>query len=120
MPTSQHVSESGRYVTSQMLFDARMAHDLFRLMLNGAYDSQDYLSGAANMKALVTGSGGLIGYEFCRLLCQHEWEVIGLDNDMRAAYFGIDGSTRRQIINLKAQFRNYKHAELDIRGRASI
>jgi CDP-paratose 2-epimerase len=72
------------------------------------------------MKVLVTGSGGLIGSECCRLLCQREWEVIGLDNDMRAAYFGIDGSTRRQIISLKAQFRNYKHAELDIRDRDSI
>lgn len=35
------------------------------------------------MKALVTGSGGLIGSACVQMLCGQGWEVVGLDNDMR-------------------------------------
>jgi len=38
------------------------------------------------MKAIVTGSGGLIGSECARLLCEEEWQVIVLDNDMRRLF----------------------------------
>ena len=40
------------------------------------------------MKALVTGSGGLIGSECVRLLAHEGWKVIGVDNDMRRQFFG--------------------------------
>ncbi len=46
------------------------------------------------MKALITGSGGLIGLECVRLLCEDGWDVVGMDNDMRQAFFGPAGSTR--------------------------
>ena len=36
------------------------------------------------MKALITGSGGLIGSECARVLCREGWDVVGIDNDMRA------------------------------------
>ncbi len=38
--------------------------------------------------AIVTGSGGLIGSESVRALVESGWDVIGLENDMRARFFG--------------------------------
>ena len=45
------------------------------------------------MKALVTGSGGLIGSECVRQLSAEGWEVVGIDNDMRRQFFGEQGTT---------------------------
>ncbi len=72
------------------------------------------------MKALVTGSGGLIGSECCRLLCEEGWEVAGIDNDMRAEFFGPGGTTRPVIANLIASHSAYRHFYIDIRDRAAI
>ncbi len=38
--------------------------------------------------AIVTGSGGLIGSEAVRTLTREGYDVIGVDNDMRASFFG--------------------------------
>ena len=44
---------------------------------------------AAKMnKVLVTGSSGLIGSEAVCYFDQRGWEVIGVDNNMRADFFG--------------------------------
>jgi hypothetical protein len=43
--------------------------------------------------APVTGSGGRIGSECARVLCQQRWNVVGIDNDMRSWFFGEAGST---------------------------
>src|SRR5438270_561044 len=43
--------------------------------------------------AIVTGSGGLIGSESARHLAESGFRVIGLDNDMRASFFGETAST---------------------------
>ena len=43
--------------------------------------------------AIVTGSGGLIGSESVRALVESGWSVIGLENDMRARFFGPEAST---------------------------
>ena len=40
------------------------------------------------MKALITGSGGLIGSKCAHVLCREGWDVVGIDNDMRAQFFG--------------------------------
>ena len=42
--------------------------------------------------AVVTGSGGLIGSECARVLCQQGWHVVGIDNDMRRWFFGEAGA----------------------------
>ncbi len=44
--------------------------------------------------ALVSGSGGLIGSESARFFAQQGFDVIGLDNDMRAYFFGAEASTK--------------------------
>ena len=71
-------------------------------------------------KAIVTGSGGLIGSECVRLLCAEGWRIIGIDNDMRQTFFGPGGTTRPVVKELAKALRNYKHLELDIRDRQAI
>jgi nucleoside-diphosphate-sugar epimerase len=51
-------------------------------------------------KALVTGSGGLIGSAAARLLCEEGWKVVGIDNDLRAWFFGPEGSVKATIADL--------------------
>jgi CDP-paratose 2-epimerase len=43
---------------------------------------------------LVTGSSGLIGSEVVSYFANQGWEVHGLDNNMRADFFGATGDTR--------------------------
>ena len=43
---------------------------------------------------LVTGSSGLIGSEVVDYFCRLGWEVHGVDNNMRADFFGPGGDTR--------------------------
>ena len=71
-------------------------------------------------KAIVTGSGGLIGAECVRLLCAEGWRVVGIDNDMRQAFFGPGGTTRPVVKELAKALRNYEHLDLDIRDRHAI
>ena len=43
--------------------------------------------------AIVTGSAGLIGSEACKSLDKEGFTVVGVDNDMRAYFFGEEAST---------------------------
>ena len=45
--------------------------------------------------AIVTGSGGLIGSESVRHFAERGYDVVGIENDMRARFFGAEASTRR-------------------------
>src|SRR5215471_17443553 len=72
------------------------------------------------MKAIVTGSGGLIGSECSRLLCEQGWQVVGVDNDMRAIFFGSQGTTRPVVQELIDNSPGYRHRYLDIRDRQQI
>src|SRR5205807_10310715 len=71
-------------------------------------------------KAMVTGSGGLIGSECVRLLSSDGWQVIGLDNDMRRQFFGPLGTTEPVVEELKNQFPGYHHYNVDIRDRQTV
>ncbi len=52
--------------------------------------------------AIVTGSGGLIGSESVRHFVEQGFDVIGLENDMRARFFGPEASTARTTERLVA------------------
>ncbi|HEY9772485.1 MAG TPA: NAD-dependent epimerase/dehydratase family protein [Planktothrix sp.] len=71
-------------------------------------------------KALVTGSGGLIGSECVKLLCRNGWSVVGVDNDMRRTFFGAAGTTEPVVQSLLESSKNYKHHSLDIRDREGV
>ena len=72
------------------------------------------------VKALVTGSGGLVGSAMTELLCESGWTVVGLDNDLRSVFFGPGGSTAGNISSLQQRFPLYRHVSLDIRERQGV
>jgi CDP-paratose 2-epimerase len=72
------------------------------------------------MKLLVTGSSGLIGSEVVDYFCQLGWQVHGVDNNMRADFFGPQGDTRWNQERLKAAHPSFNHHELDIRDRRAV
>lgn len=71
-------------------------------------------------KLLVTGSSGLIGSEVVEYFANEGWEVHGVDNNLRASFFGAGGDTRWNQMRLVAQHKNFKHHEIDIRERITI
>jgi len=71
-------------------------------------------------KLLVTGSSGLIGSEVVAYFDHLGWEVCGIDNNMRADFFGPDGDTRWNQRRLEAACLHFRHRELDIRDRADV
>ena len=69
---------------------------------------------------LVTGSSGLIGSEVVEYFCKLGWDVHGVDNNMRADFFGAGGDTRWNQRRLLAAHKNFQHHELDIRDRPKV
>src|SRR6266568_2587236 len=53
-------------------------------------------------RLLVTGSSGLIGSEVVTFFCEQGWKVFGVDNNMRADFFGAQGDTRWNRARLQA------------------
>ena len=70
--------------------------------------------------AIVTGSAGLIGSETCRRLSAEGFDIVGLDNDMRAEFFGAAASTRPTQEKLIRELPSYRHHALDIRDAAGV
>jgi CDP-paratose 2-epimerase len=68
---------------------------------------------------LVTGSCGLIGSEVATYFAKLGWRVAGVDNNMRAVFFGPEGDTRWSLSRLR-EFRSYEHHDLDIRDREGV
>jgi CDP-paratose 2-epimerase len=66
-------------------------------------------------KIIVTGSSGLIGSETVRHFAREGYRVIGIDNDMRAYFFGAEASTQRTRDELVKTIPDYQHHDLDIR-----
>jgi len=70
--------------------------------------------------AIVTGSGGLIGAEAVRRFVSEGLEVIGVDNDLRAHFFGPAASTRWSVEALRRELPGYRHEEVDIRDEQAM
>jgi CDP-paratose 2-epimerase len=72
-------------------------------------------------RILITGSAGLVGSEAARFFAARGHHIVGIDNDMRAAFFGPDASCKwnlkRLIENLGA---SYSHHDVDIRDAAGL
>lgn len=64
---------------------------------------------------IVTGSAGLIGSETVRCFAKQGMEVVGIDNDMRAEFFGAEASTAWNLELLEKQVPAYRHVNADIR-----
>jgi CDP-paratose 2-epimerase len=72
------------------------------------------------VKLLVTGSSGLIGSEVVRYFASRGHTVHGIDNNMRADFFGRAGDTRWNQQQLLAQLPSFTHWELDVRDRPGV
>ena len=70
--------------------------------------------------AIVTGSGGLIGSEACKSLDKEGFTVVGVDNDMRAYFFGKEASTQSNNQQLVETLNNYISRNVDIRDVDAI
>jgi CDP-paratose 2-epimerase len=71
--------------------------------------------------AIVTGSGGLVGSESVIHFAQRGWTVLGLDNDMRAHFFGADASTARMSAQLTERFPDaFLAQDADIRDADAV
>src|SRR5262249_5774327 len=71
-------------------------------------------------RLLVTGSSGLIGSEVVDYFCRHGWQVHGVDNNMRADFFGPQGDTRWNQRRLVAAQPSFRHHELEIPDRGGV
>ncbi len=71
-------------------------------------------------RMLVTGSSGLIGSEVASYFAHRGWEVHGVDNNMRAFFFGPEGDTRWNQRRLEETLPHFTHHELDIRDRQGV
>ncbi len=71
-------------------------------------------------KLLVTGSSGLIGSEVATYFSHRGWDVHGVDNNMRAFFFGPEGDTRWNQRRLEETLPRFTHHELDIRDRQGV
>ena len=71
--------------------------------------------------ALVTGSAGLIGSEAVRHFAGLGLDVVGIDNDMRAQFFGAEASTAWNVLSLTSELGDaYTHQDVDIRDRDAL
>ncbi len=70
--------------------------------------------------ALITGSAGLIGSETSKWFSSKGFDVVGVDNDMRAEFFGKEASTAGTRAQLEAHLPGYRHHGLDIRDAEGI
>ena len=69
---------------------------------------------------IVTGSGGLIGSQAVTHFAKDADLVVGIDNNMRAEFFGEEASTEWVVDDLSARLENYRHVGADIRDRDTI
>lgn len=72
------------------------------------------------MKVLITGSAGLVGSAAVKRYAEEGNEVFGVDNNLRAYFFGKDGSTEPTLNVLKKKYDNYEHIHLDLRLQGDV
>jgi len=71
--------------------------------------------------AVITGSAGLIGSESVRFFAGKDFTIVGIDNDLRASFFGPSASTKWNRDRLREQFAGrYIHKDIDIRDKKAI
>jgi CDP-paratose 2-epimerase len=70
---------------------------------------------------LITGSCGLIGSQSVHFFASQGFNVVGIDNDMRAVFFGESASTVWNRTVLQEQYgQKYQHCGVDIRDRPAV
>jgi CDP-paratose 2-epimerase len=71
--------------------------------------------------AIITGSGGLIGSESVRHFVEGGYDVVGIENDLRATFFGPSASTAHTSQRLIETYgSSFRSLDLDIRDREGV
>jgi CDP-paratose 2-epimerase len=70
--------------------------------------------------AVITGSAGLVGSEASFYFSSLGMDVIGLDNNMRAEFFGEEASTSWVRRRLQNEIPSYVHYDADIRDYSEV
>jgi CDP-paratose 2-epimerase len=70
--------------------------------------------------AIITGSGGLVGSESVRHFVEAGYDVVGLDNDLRARFFGPTASTQPVTDALRERYPEFHAVDVDIRDAEQI
>jgi CDP-paratose 2-epimerase len=70
--------------------------------------------------ALVTGAGGLVGSEAVSFLADAGLDVVGIDNDLRAYFFGADASTSWRLADLAQRVKSFRLENIDIRDFEAV
>lgn len=71
-------------------------------------------------KILITGSSGLIGSETVAYFAAKGYRVYGIDNNMRANFFGPSGDTTWNLARLISSVSEFEHFDIDIRKHGSV
>lgn len=69
---------------------------------------------------IITGSAGLIGSEAAGYFSRLGHKIVGVDNDMRAQFFGSDASTAPTLARLSRDIPGYEHHQLDVRDARAM
>ena len=69
---------------------------------------------------IVTGSSGLIGSETAKFFHSQGFDVVGIDNNMRAYFFGQDASVDWNTAQLAASLSRFCHVAIDIRDTSAV
>jgi CDP-paratose 2-epimerase len=70
------------------------------------------------MKVMITGSGGLVGSEAALYFGERGCEILGIDNDGRADYFGDEASVQKRLNYVKKVVgKQYEHHDAKIESR---
>jgi CDP-paratose 2-epimerase len=69
---------------------------------------------------LITGSSGLIGSEVVSFFAEQGARVVGIDNNMRADFFGPEGDTAWKTRWLQEEYPAFEHFAIDVRDRSAV
>src|SRR4051794_816761 len=70
--------------------------------------------------AIITGAGGLIGSEAVGHFVREGFDVVGIENDMRARFFGPESSTSHVTERLVAEHPEFRWENADIRDAEAV
>jgi CDP-paratose 2-epimerase len=70
--------------------------------------------------AIITGAGGLIGSEAVEHFVAEGFDVVGIENDMRARFFGPESSTSHVTERLVADHPEFRWENADIRDADTV
>jgi CDP-paratose 2-epimerase len=70
--------------------------------------------------AVITGAAGLVGSAAVAFFAERAWDIVGIDNDARAHFFGPTASTHGIRVRLEREFPRYTHHDVDVREHPQI